>query len=156
MQLTKDFWLGEFTKSQTADRSGLDNSPGNTELYNIRILCEEFLQPLRDLLGESIMISSGYRSYHVNALVGGSENSAHRTGEAVDIEAPSLSTPQFAEFVLSSGLEFDQLILEFHDPSEGPYSGWVHVSYRRGKNRRQVLTATKEGNRTKYLPGLVY
>jgi len=156
MQLTRDFWLSEFTKSQAADRGGIDNTPGDAEIENLRILCEEFMQPLRDLLNGPIMINSGFRSYHINALVGGSETSAHRTGQAVDFEAPSLTTPQLAEFVLSSGLDFDQLILEFYNPDDGPYSGWVHVAYRKGKNRMQVLTATRASGKTKYLAGLVY
>ena len=88
-QLTKNFSLAELTKSQTASRRGLDNTPTPQVEKNLKNLAETILQPLREKLGKPIVINSGYRSPAVNAAVGGSATSAHRFGHAVDLVVPS-------------------------------------------------------------------
>lgn len=153
MKLSKNFTLEEFTKSQTAIRHGFSNSMNNDEIEAAKMLCENVLQKVRDALGPTI-ITSGFRSKELNALIGGSSKSQHCLGEAADIEVPGISTFTLAEWI-AKNCEFDQLILEFYTPRE-TNSGWVHVSFKRNdKNRKQILTAVKEKGRTIYKPGLV-
>jgi hypothetical protein len=57
---------------------------------------------------------------------------------------------------VSENCDFDQIILEFYDPKEGPNSGWVHASYTsKGSNRKQILTAVSVNGKTVYKPGFV-
>jgi uncharacterized protein YcbK (DUF882 family) len=90
-QLSKNFWLQEFTTSPTADRLGLKNSPGPAEIANLKRLCETILQPARDVLGP-LRINSGFRSSKVNKAVGGSSTSAHLSGFAADVLPLNVST----------------------------------------------------------------
>ena len=62
MQLSKNFSLNEMTRSQTATRKGIDNSPSGTHQSNLVLLCQNILQPLRDYYGRPLRVSSGYRS----------------------------------------------------------------------------------------------
>ena len=153
MKLSKNFTLAEFTKSQTALRQGLDNTPGPEHLENAVALFENVVQVVRDKFGPTT-INSGYRGPALNRAVGGSATSQHCNGEAVDIEVPGVANYDIAKFI-EDNLDFDQLILEFYTPGI-PDSGWVHVSSKRsGGNRKQVLTAMKEGGKTVYKPGLI-
>jgi hypothetical protein len=154
MNLTQDFSLEELCRSQAADRSSIDNTPNDEQVANLLALCENVLQPLRDLLGESIHIDSGFRNPVVNALVGGVANSQHLEGKAADTVC-GLSTIDWATFILNKGIDFDQLILEFYSAEKGPHSGWVHISYNGGKNRQQIYTAKKNNGKTIYLPGVI-
>lgn len=154
MQLSPNFSLAEFTKSQTAARLGIRNTPSPTSIEAMRRLCSELLEPLRARVGGPIVVTSGYRSVALNRAIGGSATSQHSKGEAVDIERPGMSNFDLARAIEASGLEFDQLILEAYVPGK-PGSGWVHVSFRHGANRRQVLTATpKRGGGMAYSTGL--
>jgi zinc D-Ala-D-Ala carboxypeptidase len=153
MQLTKNFSLAEMTKSETALRQGLDNTPGEAEIANMRKLAENVLQPVRDAYGRGVKVNSGFRHPDVNAAVGGSRTSDHCKGQAADIEIPGVANAELAEWI-SKNLEFRQLILEFYTPGI-PDSGWVHVSYVEGDNKKQVLTAMKENGKTVYKPGLI-
>jgi len=155
VDLTTNFSLEELCHSQAADRSGIDNTPDDTQIANLTALCVNVLQPLRDKLGQSIHIDSGFRNPMVNALVGGVPSSQHLEGKAADTVTP-LSTIDWAQFIVDSGIEFDQMILEFYSAAKGPNSGWVHISYNEGSNRKMVLTATKDANnKTVYLRGIV-
>ena len=152
MKLSKNFSLAELCKSQTATRMGLDNNPSEDEQENLRLLCERVLQPIRDHFNHVVTITSGYRNEILSRKIGSSEKSQHCKGEAADFEAYSASNRKLAEWV-EAYLEFDQLILEY--PGSDPRYGWVHCSYKRdGSNRRQVLTAVKEGSKTVYKKGL--
>jgi zinc D-Ala-D-Ala carboxypeptidase len=142
MKLTKNFYLYEFTRSQTASRKGIRNVPNEAQTVALRLLCEKVLQPVRDHFGKSVEINSGLRVPELNAAVGGSKTSQHTKGEAADIEIWGVPNLKLAEWIRDN-LDFDQLILEFYDASEGPNSGWVHVSYRGADNRREVLTKLK-------------
>lgn len=153
MKLTANFTLSEMTKSETALRYGMANEPSEKEIDNLRLLCEEVLQPIRDFYGMGVKVNSGYRHPLVNAKVGGSATSDHCKGFAADIEIPGIANADLAEWIVAN-LQFTQIILEFHTPGV-PDSGWVHVSYVPENLKKQVLTATKQNGKTVYLPGLV-
>jgi len=145
MKLSAHFALGEFTRSESAKREGLDNTPTAEHLENLKTLCEKVLEPIRLRFG-SINISSGYRGKMLNHFIGGSVSSDHCVGRAADIDMDDSGTgvtnKEIFEYI-KNNLEFDQLINEFN------YS-WVHVGYRQGANRKQVLNAVKEGGKTVY------
>jgi hypothetical protein len=153
MNLTKNFTLEEMIKSETALRHDMDNTPGENEIGNLKLLCEKVLQPVRDHFGKGVKVNSGFRHPDVNAKVGGSRTSDHTRGQASDIEIPGVPNAELAEWI-KDNLEFRQLILEFYTPGV-PDSGWVHVSYVAEDNKKEVLTATKKDGKTVYLPGLV-
>lgn len=146
MKLSKNFTLGEMIQSQTAIRKGVDNTPNGDQILNLIDLCENVLQPLRDHIG-AIYISSGFRSQKLNVAIGGSTTSQHcaLNGAAADIDMGEKNREIF-EYIKNE-LPFDQLIWEFGN-DECP--SWVHVSYKEGKNRKQILKAVKENGRTKY------
>ena len=153
MNLTKNFTLAEMTKSETALRHDMDNTPGEQEIAALQLLAEKVLQPVRDHYGKGVKVNSGFRHPEVNAKVGGSKTSDHCRGQAADIEIPGVANADLAEWI-KDNLEFRQLILEFYTPGI-PDSGWVHVSYVAEDNKKQVLTATKKDGKTVYLEGLV-
>lgn len=153
MQLSKNFTLQEFTKSQTAERRGIDNTPSQEHLENAEALFADVVQPVREFFGPTV-INSGYRSSELNEAIGGSSTSQHCKGEAVDIEVPGVPNAEVALWIRDN-LQFDQLILEFYTPGI-PDSGWVHVSYTDyGPNRGECLTAMKENGRTVYKSGII-
>jgi putative chitinase len=154
MQLSEHFNLKEFTKSETAIRKRIDNTPNSVHATNLKAVCEKILEPVRKHFGKPVRINSGYRGPALNAAVGGSSKSQHCNGEAVDFEIDGLPNPELAKWV-SENCDFDQIILEFYDPKEGPNSGWVHASYSAGKNRKQKLTAVTVNGKTVYKPGFV-
>ncbi len=153
MKLSANFSLSEMVKSETALRHGLDNTPGEQEIENLRLLCENVLQPIRNAYGVPVKVNSGFRHPEVNAAVGGSKTSDHCQGQAADIEIPGVANADLAEWI-KDNLEFKQLILEFYTPGV-PDSGWVHVSYVEGENIKKVMTAMKENGKTVYKPGLI-
>jgi hypothetical protein len=152
MNLTKNFTLSEMTKSETALRHGMDNTPDQTVISNMQALAVHVLQPVRDHYGKGVKVNSGYRSPDVNARVGGSRTSDHTRGMAADIEIPGVPNHELAEWI-SANMPYTQLILEFYTRGV-PDSGWVHVSYDPANLKKQNLTATKEGGKTVYLHGL--
>jgi putative chitinase len=155
MQLSEHFNLREFTKSETAIRKRIDNTPNAQHANNLKVVCEKILEPVRKHFGKPVRINSGYRGPALNAAVGGSNKSQHCNGEAVDFEIDGLPNPDLAKWV-ADNCEFDQIILEFYDPKEGPNSGWVHASYTSsGTNRKQKLTAVTVNGKTVYKPGFV-
>jgi hypothetical protein len=153
MNLTQNFTLHEMTKSETALRFGMDNTPTSSEIDNMRVLCEEVLQKVRGYYGMGVKVNSGYRHPLVNAKVGGSTTSDHCKGMAADIEIPGIANADLAQWI-ADNCQFRQLILEFYTPGI-PDSGWVHVSYNPNDLKNQVMTATKQNGKTVYLPGLV-
>ncbi len=154
MRLSKNFTLQEFTKSQTALRRGIDNTPNDEHLEAAKVLFEKVVQPIRDHFGRPAVINSGYRGPKLNEAVGGSKTSQHCKGQAVDIEIPGVANYDIAKYI-EDNLDFDQVILEFYTPGI-PDSGWVHVSYNnKGDQRKKVLTAMKENGKTVYKLGLI-
>jgi len=152
VRLSKNFSLQEFTKSQTAERRGIDNTPVEGHLENAKELFENVVQKVRDNFGVTV-INSGYRSGDLNYAVGGSNTSQHCKGQAVDIECPGTPNYDVAKWI-EDNLDVDQLILEFYTPGI-PDSGWVHVSYKTEGNRKSILTAMKEDGKTVYKNGLI-
>ena len=79
MKLSKHFSLSEFISSNTAERLGIDNVPKDKAVIeNLRNLCLEILQPLRDYVGAPVHINSGYRCPELNDAVGGVLNFCFR------------------------------------------------------------------------------
>jgi len=153
MNLSANFSLHEMCKSETAIRMGHDNTPGEQEIENLRLLCEKVLQPVRDHYGKGVKVNSAFRSPAVNQATGGSKTSDHCKGMAADIEIPGVANAELAQWIMDN-LEYTQLILEFY--TQGiPDSGWVHVSYDPNLLKKQELTAVKVAGKTTYLPGLV-
>ena len=150
MKLSDNFSLNELTKSQTAERKGIDNTPGPNHQENLKSLCEMILQPVRDHFGQVVSVSSGYRSPELCVAIGSSTQSQHAKGEAADFEIFGVSNKELADWI-NKNLDYDQLILEYWKESD-PNSGWVHCSYTDGSNRKQYLRAYKENGSTKYEP----
>ena len=141
MKLSRHFWLAELTASKRAQELRNSNQPGKMELAALKALCCNVLDPIRDLVGRAVCISSGYRNEIVNAAVGGALDSQHKRGEAADIHCPGIPGFDLFKLIVASDVPFDQCILE---PS------WVHVSYSQ-RNRHEVLHYP--GHKP-YLPGL--
>lgn len=131
-QLSKSFMLSEFLYSDKALELDIDNEIAEGDhLENLRLLCVELLQPLRNALGVGLYISSGYRCPELNEAVGGVATSQHTTGQAADVYCRRQFTPlDIARMVVALRLPFDQLIL---------YPTFVHLSLTDGDNRGQIL-----------------
>ena len=137
MKLSDHFVLAEMTKSQIAIRRGVPNQPDADAISRLQNLCEHILEPVRARFDTPFSPSSAYRCEMLNRMVGSHARSQHIRGEAVDFEVPGVNNLKLAHWIKDE-LAFDQLILEYHDPSR-PHSGWVHCSYAEGKNRGRVL-----------------
>ena len=143
MKLSKNFTYEELCHSGVAERKGLRNRPKTKEeervvIENLKALCMEVLQPLRDYLAKPVVISSGYRSEEVNRMVGGVKGSQHLKGEAADIHVENTEHLLKIMHYIMDETDFDQLIWEKNRAGVQ----WVHVSYRRyGVNKHQVLSS---------------
>ena len=137
MQLSKHFTLEEFEKSQTATRKGITNKAGSGEIKNLGDLCYEVLEPVRAKFDRPVTITSGYRSPELSEAIGSKATSQHCLGEAADFEIAGVSNLEVALW-LTNNVNFDQCILEFWTGEAS--SGWIHVSYKDGSNRKQILT----------------
>jgi len=148
MMLSKNFSLAELTKSQTAERKGIPNTPTADHIYNLTALCENILQPIRNEFG-SFIVSSGYRSPELCEAIGSKATSQHAKGEAADFEVAGVSNYDLAKWI-EENLPFDQLILECF---QGGNSGWIHCSYI-PDGRKETLTYNRsEGYRKGLLHG---
>lgn len=150
MMLSKNLSLAEATKSATAIKHGIANDPTPEHLQNLKELAESVFQPIREHFGVPLAVSSGYRSEALNQRIGGSRSSQHMQGKAVDLDAHifgGVTNREVFDYI-KDNLEFDQLIFEFGTEQE---PDWVHVSYNKGDNRKQVLRAVRVNGRTKYL-----
>jgi hypothetical protein len=153
MNLSANFTLKELTKSDTATRLGIDNTPDEAVIESLKLLCENVLQPVRDHFGKSVTVNSGFRSPETNQATGGSKTSDHCKGQAADIEIEGISNPDLAHWIMDN-CDYTQLILEFYTQGQ-PNSGWVHVSFDPSNLKMQELTAVKVAGKTTYLNGLV-
>ena len=136
----KYFTYNELTKSATAARLGIDNTPNATEKANLKAVVDNILDPLREKWGAPIVVSSGFRCKRLNEKVGGSKTSQHCLGQAVDIRTVSdkpSDNHKLLHLIIEMGLPFDQLISEYVDDKGRP--DWVHVSFS-PRHRRQKLT----------------
>lgn len=143
-KLSDHFTLEELTKSSTASRLSIKNRPNMEASFNLRALCEDVLEPIRVHYNIPFSPSSGYRSKELNKAIGGSSDSQHCEGKAVDFEIPGVDNLDVAVYIISSGIPFDQLILEYYK-HDVPNSGWVHISLHypfagEPSNRKEVLT----------------
>ena len=144
MNLSKNLTLSEVTKSNTAKRLGIDNTPDDWTIENLRAVAESVFQPLRDAFGCPIYVSSGFRSELLNKAIGGSVRSQHIQGRALDLDADVFGVCTNADIFryILNNLTFDQLIWEFGD-EDNP--DWVHVSFvRDGVNRGRCLRACRD------------
>jgi hypothetical protein len=141
IKLTNNFYLKEFVISQMAERHGYKNEPNEKQIENLRLICVNVLQPLREIINVPIFINSGFRSFDVNAAVGGRFNSQHLEGKAADLIVPSMNLVDVFNILLQR-LSFDQLIYEF--------GKWIHVSWNGEKNRNEVLFSKKVYGKTVY------
>jgi hypothetical protein len=151
MQISKHLSLAEVSRSETAKRRGINNTPSGAHLENFKKLAENIFEPIREHFKVPIIISSGYRSKELNSAIGGSSTSQHCQGEAIDIDmdGTSITNAQIFHFI-KDNLVFDQMIWEF-GTDKNP--DWVHVSYEStGKQRKQILKAVKSGGKTSYVP----
>ena len=153
MQISKHLSLAEVSRSETAKRKGINNTPSGEHLENFKKLAENIFEPIREHFGVPIHISSGYRSKELNAAIGGSSSSQHCSAEAIDIDmdgSPNGVTNKMVFDFIKDNLNFDQLLWEFGNDSN---PDWVHVSYEStGKQRKQILKAVKSGGKTSYIP----
>lgn len=135
--ITKNFSLEELCASDVAKAKKINNTPGTQAVVNLVHLTVNVLQPLRDWYGKPILIGSGYRSAALNKAVGGVRNSQHMEGKAVDLYIEGDRSKGWCWFkYIRDHLLFDQLIWEHN--AKGTY--WVHVSFNRGYNRKQVIS----------------
>lgn len=123
--------MSELIHSDTAVRNNINNMPDINSLDNMLDLIFYCLQPIRDKIGKPVIISSGFRNSQVNKLVGGVATSQHCKGQAVDFTIPGETISGIIFKIQTMGIEFDQLINE--------YDKWVHISFVKGKNRKQIL-----------------
>tara|TARA_R110002126_G_scaffold290186_1_gene446597 strand:- start:330 stop:869 length:540 start_codon:yes stop_codon:yes gene_type:complete len=164
MKISDHVTLNEVIHSNTAIANGIDNTPTDEEIVLIKAMCENIFEPLRVHTNAPIKINSVYRGPELNKKIGGSKTSQHCVGldptknsygAAIDIDdyywvkdRNEFNNTEMGDWIRTN-LEFDQLIYEF--PING-YPKWIHASYRPdGKNRNQVLIATKRNGKTTYL-----
>jgi zinc D-Ala-D-Ala carboxypeptidase len=152
MKISTHLNLAEVTRSDSAKRHGIDNTPTPEHLENFKLLAEKVFEPIRLHFKEPIFISSGYRSKALNDFIGGSASSQHCKGQAIDIDMDGSKggvTNKMVFDFIKSRLDFDQLIWEFGTDTN---PDWVHVSYVKTGNRKQKLKAVRVGGKTTYLP----
>ena len=127
------FTMSELLKSDIAEKYNISNIPDKQSLDNMLTLICECLEPIRLYINKPMIISSGYRSPRLNGhpLINGAPNSQHVTGQAVDFTIKGMTPKVIIELIKESGVEFDQLLNE--------HNIWIHISYNKGKNRKQVL-----------------
>ena len=144
MKLSPNFSLEELTFSQTAIRRGIDNTPTKQGIKKLKTLCETILEPLRELIGKPIRISSGYRSPALNQAIGGSATSQHCHYEAVDFTVIGWTVEQTYQFIKHSGIPYRQLIQEF--------DSWIHIAMTNGDSKKnENLRAVKKNGKAVYL-----
>ena len=149
-KISKHISYKEATRSITAIRLGIDNTPFEYELGNMKAVAENIFEPLRKWVGGAIKVTSFFRSTKLNKAVGGSESSQHCQGRAIDIDdVYGYKTNAEMFHYIKDNLDFDTLIWEF-----GTYDNpdWIHISYvSNERNRGRILKAIKDNGKTKYL-----
>ena len=134
MNQPKYFTLKEMINSNTAKSKGIDNTPTWCVVLNLLELVQNVLDPIREAYKKPITVNSGYRCIELNRAVGSKDNSQHILGLAADITVGSReANKQLFEFIQSNIKEWDQLI------NENNYQ-WIHISYNKNNNRKQVLS----------------
>ena len=136
--------------SITATRRGIDNTPSEEHLDNMKLLAEKIFEPLRKWVGGPIRINSFYRGPELNKAIGGSSKSQHCKGQAMDIDDNGCHKTNAEMYAwIKDNVDFDQMIWEF-GTDKNP--NWVHVSYvSPEENRNRCLKAYREDGKTKYI-----
>src|SRR6056300_1198368 len=127
MKLTENFTLAELTKSETAEKNNLDNTPDAEQIECLKQLCENILQPLRDDFQKPLVVSSGFRSKKLSLAINSKTTSQHCKGQAADFIIPGVDNKKVFKHIIEN-LPIDQAILEYYDESD-INSGWIHVSW---------------------------
>jgi len=149
-KISKHISYKEATRSITALRLGIDNTPFEYELGNMKAVAENIFEPLRKWVGGAIKVTSFFRSEKLNQAIGGSVSSQHCQGRAIDIDDVygHKTNAEMFEYI-KDNLDFDTLIWEF-GTDDNP--AWIHVSYiSNERNRGRILKAIKENGKNKYL-----
>lgn len=131
----RHFSIEEFTKSATAEKLKIDNTPSPAVKDNLEFLCYRVLDRIREAYNRPIYISSGYRSPELNRAVGGASTSQHVSGLAADIYVKGESNIVLVPLIVSTDM-FDQCIIEKGDLKN---PRWIHTSTSRIRNRKQIL-----------------
>ena len=155
MKLTANITLDELTKSQVAERKGINNNPSPEQIENLKALAINVLQPVRSHFDKPLIISSGFRCAELGVAIGSKITSQHVADDeaaAADFEIPGVDNKELEKWIRDN-LEVDQGILEFYKDNE-PSSGLIHVSYSRNNNRQQWLRAMREEGKVVYKPWL--
>jgi zinc D-Ala-D-Ala carboxypeptidase len=151
MKLSNNLTLAEVIKSNTAIRRGIDNTPTDAHIENLKYLAEKVFQPLRDHFGSSIFVSSGYRSKALNEAIGGSQRSFHSHGMALDLDQDGRSnsvTNTDLFYYIKNNLQYTELIWEFGTEDR---PDWVHVAIAKGReDEKNAKIAYREEGKTKY------
>jgi len=147
MKISKHLSLNECTYSSTAEKMGIRNdNPNLSVIENMKELANSVFEPIRAHFKAPIHVSSVFRSLSLNQAVKGSITSQHCSGQAMDIDSKKPTNKEIFDYIREN-LEFDQLIWEFGDDTE---PAWVHVSYSKEKNRKQILKSIKTNGKTIY------
>ena len=146
MNLSAHVTLAEFERSDAAIRFGIENKMNEFEIERAKELCENVFEPIRAHLNKPIKINSGFRSAVVNKRMGGAKTSQHVLGEAVDLD---LHERGLFEWIIDN-IDFDQAIYE---GGNDVAADWFHISFRKGRNRKQALRMVKKAGKTSYKIG---
>lgn len=146
MQISSYITLQDACKSATAQRLGIDNAPNNEQTLAMQRFCANVYDRVCEKFGKIIPFNSFFRSEKLNKAIGGSRNSQHCKGEAIDLDGNSNLNATIFNYI-KDNLDFDQLIWEFGDKN---CPDWVHVSCKKNGNRKQVLKSVKEKGKTIY------
>jgi hypothetical protein len=149
MKIGKNISYNQAIKSDTAIRLGIDNTPSATAVEAMTLLCEKVIDPLYEVF-PSMTFNSFYRSPKLNTAIGGSATSQHVRGEAIDLDSKDNAFNKDIFDYIVKNLDFDQVIAEYPDKEGKP--SWVHVSYKKTGNRKQILKAVKIKGKTTYVP----
>lgn len=145
MNLSAHVTIAEFERSEAAVKHGIANKMNEFEIQRAKELCENVFEPIRAYLKKPIKINSGFRSVAVNKRIGGAKTSQHVLGEAMDLD---LHDRELFEWIIDN-IEADQYIFEGGTEDK---ADWFHISYRKGRNRKQALRMVKVAGKTSYIP----
>jgi len=139
-RISKHISYKEAVGSNYAKQKGIKNKPNEEQVENMKLLAEKVFEPLREWVDAPIKVNSMFRSLELNTALKGSKTSSHMKGEAMDITSMGGKSNLEMFHWIKDNLEFDQLIWEF-----GKEPKWLHVSYNKDNNRKQVLVTKKRG-----------
>lgn len=152
-KISKYLTYAEATKSDTATRLNIDNTPNAEQLANMKHVATEIFDKIREFIGGPLYASSFFRCFLLNNAVHGAKSSQHMNGEAIDADCDryGVSDNKTIFYFVKDNLLFDQLIWEFGTTSQPE---WIHFSLKRtGTNRKEVLRAIRQSDgSTKYIP----